>query len=105
MTMEDGPNALLAHGAVHTPAHEAASPSPRGEEEAEDDFLVRAHIDPAYLRLVQLVSSPTRPDLHVEGLRILAHLCRRALQLPLPLNQVTPVAECEFAGIATLCRG
>jgi hypothetical protein len=71
----------------------------------EEESLVRERIDPAYLRLVLLVSSPTRPELHVEGLRILAHLCRRALQRSLPLNQMTPVAECEFTGVATLCRG
>src|SRR5438477_10362487 len=100
--MDDSPYAPPAHRAVSISAHEAASPSPRGEEEMEEEYLFRAHIDPAYVRLVQLVSSPTRPDLHVEGLRILAHLCRRALQRPLPL-QMVQIAECEFAGIATLC--
>jgi hypothetical protein len=103
--MDDDPYAPLARRAVSIPAHEAASPSPRAEEEMEEESLIKEYIDPAYLRLVELVSSPTRPDLHVEGLRILAHLCRRALQRPLPFKKMTQVAECEFAGIATLCRG
>jgi hypothetical protein len=67
--------------------------------------LLKEWLDPAYLRLVELVSSPTRPDQHVEGLRILAHLCRRALQPPLPLQHMRQVAECEFSGIAMLCLG
>src|SRR5690348_16199734 len=104
-TMNDGPYAPPAHGAVPILAPLAASQPARGAEEMEEESLVRERIDPAYLRLVQLVSSPTRPELHVEGLRILAHLCRRALQRSLPLNQMTPVAECEFTGVATLCRG
>jgi hypothetical protein len=103
--MDDDPYAPLTHGAVSTPAHEATSLSPKAEEEMEDDALLVARLDPAYLRLVELVSSPTRPELHVEGLRILAHLCRRAVQRPLPLKHMAQVAECEFVGIATLCRG
>jgi hypothetical protein len=81
------------------------SPSPRAEQELEAESLLKEWLDPAYLRLVELVSSPTRPDQHVEGLRILAHLCRRALHPPLPLQHMRQVAECEFSGIAMLCLG
>ena len=104
-TMDDSACAAPAHAAAPMAAGEAVSPCLWAEEELKEESLVKEWIDPAYLRVVQLVSSPTRPLLHVEGLRILAHLCRRAVQRPLPSKTVTPVAECEFAGIAALCRG
>jgi hypothetical protein len=103
--MDDDPYASLAHGAVLLAERSALSLSPRAEHGLEEASLLKEWLDPAYLRLVELVSSPRCPDLHVEGLRILAHLCRRALQRPLPFQHVIQVAECEFAGVATLCRG
>ena len=68
------------------------------------EAFVREWIDPAYLRLVQLLSAPAAPGQISEGLLILAHLCRRAIQPDLfPAQDVPHVARLTFRGIVGLC--
>jgi len=74
---------------------------PRGAE-----AFVREWIDPAYLRLVQFLSAPAAGGQPAEGLFILAHLCRRAIQPNLfPSTEVPHVARLTFRGIVGLCTG
>lgn len=68
------------------------------------DADLREWIDPAYLRLVQFLSVPAAPGQPAEGLLILAHLCRRAIQPNLfPAHEVPHVARLTFRGIVGLC--
>jgi hypothetical protein len=68
------------------------------------DTELREWIDPAYLRLVQFLSVPAAPGQPAEGLLILAHLCRRAIQPNLfPTHEVPHVARLTFRGIVGLC--
>lgn len=73
-----------------------------GAQSAE--AFVSEWIDPAYLRLVQFLSVPAAPGQQAEGLLVLAHLCRRAIQPNLfPSTEVPHVARLTFRGIVGLC--